>query len=95
MKREKHMRMFDELTKKEQKTLRAIKNAGDIKSVKQVGDEWRDDHVTCVGAEINGIEIGFWWCGDKLSGYLDCAFESITARVGIFDALHHDIEMAK
>lgn len=80
-------RNASDLTEDEYKKLRAIKTPKDIKSCKQVGDDWTDDHVICMGVEINGVELGFWWCGSEMVGHVNYAMKNTEARELVFEAL--------
>lgn len=63
----KHERMFEELTTKERKIIEEIRSPNDIKTLKVI-DVWEDDHLNCVGIEINGVRVGLWWVGVEIVG---------------------------
>ena len=53
-------RIVDDVTDDEFKALVLIHKPSDITSFKIV-DVWTDDHTTCLGLQVNGINFGVWW----------------------------------
>jgi hypothetical protein len=51
---------------------------------------WMDDHAQCVGVNINGVEVGFWWLSPEGAAAL-CYPDSPKARKIIIDILNSSI----
>ena len=58
-----HERLLEELSPEERAKIKAEleKPDPDIKCVAT----WEDDHRLCVGIEIGGVAVGFWWLTDE------------------------------
>lgn len=62
--------------------------SGGIKSI----ETWEDDHIACVGTEINEIGIGFWYVGYEVVGAFSYP-DSRKAQDVIREALELEIAM--
>ena len=82
---------FGDLSASDRQTLMEISGPDDIKSC-QITNDWEDDHLVCLSAKINGIELSFWWVGWDGAGAFKYAEDSGEAREGVFNALKHEIE---
>ena len=75
----KYERDFATLTKKEMRKILAIRKLDDIKTIKLM-NSWQDDHITCAGFRLNGVQMALWWCGEEIVGAIKYADESSRAR---------------
>lgn len=90
----KYERLFHELTDKEQDLIEQIKKPSDIKTM-EVVKEWIDDHLSCVGTKINGVEIGFWWIGDHAYSSAFHYPDSIKAKAKVCEMIQENVKMWK
>ena len=75
-----------ELPSKQIMSLIQIQKPEDIKSIDNIL-YWEDDHVLCVGAKINGIEVSWWWYGPDLLGHLMYSNVVPEAKKQVFNSL--------
>lgn len=83
-----YRRTIGELSGDELQTLEEIANAEQITTQFIFG--WEDDNCPCVGARINGVELGFWWLTPELAAAFYCP-DSPKARQSIFETLRDAI----
>lgn len=76
-----------QLSIKDFTTLADIKSADDINSFSFKSMFW-DDGEACVNAEVNGVNISFWYCGVRVVGALEWAsLDNGRARKLIYQTL--------
>jgi hypothetical protein len=85
-------RFFSDLSSEELNKLATIKTPDDLKSV-EVLDTWRDDHETCVGVRVNGIEFGCWWIVSEFAGAF-YYWDSARAKADIVEYISQCVEDA-
>ncbi len=88
----KYERSFEDLSKKEQDKLRIINKPNDIADV-LILDTWTDDHILCVGLNLNGIKFAIWWAGWEIVAAIKYAMESNKAKTDLIKAIEWQIEM--
>jgi len=80
------------IPKEERKVLLSIRRPEDVKTCK-VLNTWTDDHIDCVGVELNGVEVGFWWVGPEMCGAFKY-WDSATAKVDIVNMIAESVNTA-
>ena len=88
----KHERMFSDLTTEEQAAIKQLAFSKEPIRV-EVVDEWTDDHLPCIGAEVNGVPMGFWWLSSHGVGALTYADDSKKAQTRVRKMLRSQVEM--
>jgi|AACY02.16.fsa_nt_gi hypothetical protein len=70
------------LSEEEQAFLKRL--AGTDFAVKQLGDEWEDDHIPCVAVRFIrdgfSVDTSLWWCGARIVGAVSYADQSTRAK---------------